>query len=189
MSMRRVVLTGFMGSGKSTVGPLLANALGWNFVDTDQQIERSAGATAGILFQQTWGEASFRQYEFSVVSQRPRADGNRDRSRRSRGRPRRPPSPPLRVSRLLDRLSGWSVRHPDCTMSTAGVFGEHNVPPPATKPGSSLAPLRNPTGVEPANRAADHRCVFHRRRRDCSRHHGAVTSRDQVPLAASVATG
>lgn len=67
MNIRRVVLTGFMGSGKSTVGPLLADALGWNFVDVDQEIESRSGASASFLFQ-TLGEAAFRGYEFSVMS-------------------------------------------------------------------------------------------------------------------------
>ena len=39
---RRIVLTGFMGSGKITVGPLLAQRLGWRFVDVDNIIEAEA---------------------------------------------------------------------------------------------------------------------------------------------------
>ncbi len=40
---RRIVLTGFMGSGKSTVGPLVARQLGWKFVDADDVIAAEAG--------------------------------------------------------------------------------------------------------------------------------------------------
>ena len=40
--LRRIVLTGFMGSGKSTVGPLVAQHLGWSFVDVDDVIEDEA---------------------------------------------------------------------------------------------------------------------------------------------------
>jgi len=47
---RRIVLTGFMGSGKSTVGPLVAARLGWSFVDVDEVIEAEAGAPIAELF-------------------------------------------------------------------------------------------------------------------------------------------
>ena len=35
---RRIYLTGFMGSGKSTIGPILANVLGYEFVDLDSAV-------------------------------------------------------------------------------------------------------------------------------------------------------
>src|SRR5262249_23234047 len=38
-----IFLTGFMGAGKSTVGPLLGEHLAWRFVDLDEEIERQAG--------------------------------------------------------------------------------------------------------------------------------------------------
>ncbi|MDP9001809.1 MAG: shikimate kinase, partial [Myxococcota bacterium] len=41
--MKPVVLSGFMGTGKSTVGPRLAARLGIGFVDTDVEIERTSG--------------------------------------------------------------------------------------------------------------------------------------------------
>ena len=41
---RRIVLTGFMGSGKTTVGPLVAASLGWRFLDVDDVIEAEAGS-------------------------------------------------------------------------------------------------------------------------------------------------
>lgn len=40
----RLVLVGFMGAGKSTVGPLLADALGWDFADLDDEIARREGS-------------------------------------------------------------------------------------------------------------------------------------------------
>lgn len=59
---RRIALTGFSGTGKSTVGPLLARRLGWRFVDTDQMVnERTAMDTAAIFAQR--GEAHFRELE------------------------------------------------------------------------------------------------------------------------------
>jgi shikimate kinase len=63
----RVVLTGFMGSGKSTVGRLLARAPEWEFLDSDQQIELENGETARTLFS-VLGETRFRQMEPAVVA-------------------------------------------------------------------------------------------------------------------------
>jgi shikimate kinase len=63
---RSVFLTGFMGVGKSTVGSLLAHALGCRFVDSDQLIEAEAGLSIAQLFQQR-GEAAFRELERAVV--------------------------------------------------------------------------------------------------------------------------
>jgi shikimate kinase len=64
---RRIVLTGFMGSGKSTVGPLLAARLGWNFLDVDDAIEAEAGATIAELFARH-GEAPFREREHATIA-------------------------------------------------------------------------------------------------------------------------
>ena len=62
----RVYLTGFMGSGKSTVGPILANAIGYGFTDLDEHIERRAGQTIPELFEQE-GEAVFRALEAELL--------------------------------------------------------------------------------------------------------------------------
>lgn len=58
----RVFLTGFMGSGKSTVAPLLAGAMGAGFHDLDAEIERRTGKSVTGIFQQD-GEAYFRRVE------------------------------------------------------------------------------------------------------------------------------
>ena len=58
----RVVLIGFMGSGKSTVGRLLARRLGWVFVDLDEAVEAATGMKVAELFR-TRGEPAFRQLE------------------------------------------------------------------------------------------------------------------------------
>ena len=50
--VRCIVLTGFMGAGKSTVGPLLARRLGWGFVDFDQTIRARTGATPGEIIRE-----------------------------------------------------------------------------------------------------------------------------------------
>jgi len=59
---RRIVLTGFMGAGKTTVGRKLAAALGWDFVDLDTFIEQRSGLTVPQIFAQQ-GETAFRQIE------------------------------------------------------------------------------------------------------------------------------
>jgi len=64
---RRIVLTGFMGSGKSTVGPLLARRLGWSFVDVDEAIAAAAGGTIAEIFRRQ-GERAFRQLEQETVA-------------------------------------------------------------------------------------------------------------------------
>jgi shikimate kinase len=58
----RVVLVGMMGSGKSTVGPLVARLLGAGFADSDEEVERSMGKSVQEIFETT-GEASFRDAE------------------------------------------------------------------------------------------------------------------------------
>jgi shikimate kinase/3-dehydroquinate synthase len=64
--MRTVVLSGFMATGKSTVGPPLAARLGVPFVDTDTEIERAAGRSVAELWRAE-GEAAFRAREESLV--------------------------------------------------------------------------------------------------------------------------
>lgn len=64
----RIVLTGFMGSGKSTVGPLLAQRLGWRFADADDVIETAAGCSIPEIFRQ-YGEPGFRQREYQAIAQ------------------------------------------------------------------------------------------------------------------------
>jgi shikimate kinase len=64
---RRIVLTGFMGSGKTTIGPLLAGRLGWSFLDVDDVIEAEAGVTIAELFARH-GEAPFRDREHATIA-------------------------------------------------------------------------------------------------------------------------
>jgi shikimate kinase len=64
---KRIVLTGFMGSGKSTVGPQLAARLGWRFVDVDNVIETESGAKISELFARH-GEAAFRVREHEAIA-------------------------------------------------------------------------------------------------------------------------
>lgn len=66
MSRPNIILTGFMGSGKTTVGNLLAKQLDYHFIDTDQLIEERVGMTVQELFR-TQGEAVFRDMEAAVA--------------------------------------------------------------------------------------------------------------------------
>jgi shikimate kinase len=61
-SLKRLVLTGFMGAGKSTVGRLLAERLGWEFLDLDALVEARSGLRVPEIFS-TYGEAHFRKLE------------------------------------------------------------------------------------------------------------------------------
>ncbi len=62
----RIFLTGFMGSGKTTVGRALAAALGWAFVDLDAEVEARAAMTVREVFARL-GEPSFRELEHAAL--------------------------------------------------------------------------------------------------------------------------
>lgn len=63
---RNLILTGFMGTGKSTIGRRLARQLGWTFCDTDAMIEERAGKPIPRIFAED-GEAAFRRIETEVA--------------------------------------------------------------------------------------------------------------------------
>jgi shikimate kinase / 3-dehydroquinate synthase len=71
--VRRVVLTGFMGTGKTTVGRLLSDRYGLEFADTDEEIEKQVGSPIAE-FWKLHGEASFREVEKEIFA-RAMADG------------------------------------------------------------------------------------------------------------------
>jgi shikimate kinase len=62
----QIVLVGLPGSGKSTVGNLLAAALGWKFIDLDAEIEAEHCLTVAEIFAQL-GEAQFRRFEADLT--------------------------------------------------------------------------------------------------------------------------
>ncbi len=68
MDIRRVVLIGFSGAGKSTVGRVLADRLGWRLIDTDAEIERREGRSIPEIFRDD-GESAFRAIEQTVFSE------------------------------------------------------------------------------------------------------------------------
>ncbi|MEW6488955.1 MAG: shikimate kinase [Thermodesulfobacteriota bacterium] len=61
-----VILTGFMGTGKSATGRLLARELGWDFLDLDEEVERAAGKSVARVFAEE-GEARFREREAQAL--------------------------------------------------------------------------------------------------------------------------
>ncbi|HEX4543954.1 MAG TPA: shikimate kinase [Candidatus Acidoferrum sp.] len=96
-------LAGFMGSGKTTIGTVLARQLAWRFVDLDDRIEESAGLTIPQIFER-FGEPAFRQIEA-------------DQLRSALGR-----ASELRESTIL-ALGGGTYAQPGCPefLRTAGV--------------------------------------------------------------------
>ncbi|WP_318248631.1 shikimate kinase [Geomonas subterranea] len=66
MSFKNIFLTGFMGCGKTSVGQLLAQRLGWTFVDLDQVIVEAAGRSIKEIFAAD-GEPHFRELESRML--------------------------------------------------------------------------------------------------------------------------
>jgi len=66
--MRNIILVGFMGCGKSTIGWELHKSLGYPFIDTDQAIEKEVGRKISKIFE-TDGEAAFRKMETECLKQ------------------------------------------------------------------------------------------------------------------------
>ena len=64
--MSNIVLMGFMGAGKTTIGKELAKALGYEFIDTDERIEREQGRKISDIFSED-GEEVFRQMETDLL--------------------------------------------------------------------------------------------------------------------------
>lgn len=61
-----IYLIGFMGAGKSSVGVILAQQMGWPFIDLDLVIEAGQGASIRQIFEQA-GESFFRQLEHAAL--------------------------------------------------------------------------------------------------------------------------
>jgi shikimate kinase len=66
MHDKRIYLTGFMTSGKSTLGPILANVLGLDFYDLDREIEKEEDLTVVEIFEKK-GEEYFRDVESRIL--------------------------------------------------------------------------------------------------------------------------
>ena len=65
---KHIFLIGFMGSGKSTIGALLAERLELPFLDSDKEIEKKAGKSISAIFSED-GEGTFRQMELDFLKE------------------------------------------------------------------------------------------------------------------------
>lgn len=63
----KIVLVGFMGTGKSTVSRLIAERLGWRRIDTDDAIVEREGRSIAAIFEEA-GEPGFRRIESEVIA-------------------------------------------------------------------------------------------------------------------------
>jgi shikimate kinase len=66
-----IYIVGFMGCGKTTIGQRLAEELGWNFADIDDDIVKAAGSSIADIFD-TGGEREFRAIESECIKKRVR---------------------------------------------------------------------------------------------------------------------
>jgi len=66
MKKTNIILTGFMGTGKTTIGKRLAKQLKYDFIDTDELIQERAGRTIPEIFQEM-GETAFREMEAAIA--------------------------------------------------------------------------------------------------------------------------
>lgn len=64
--VERILLVGMMGAGKTVVGRMLAERLGWRYVDSDEQVMAATGRTVREIFEQD-GEAAFRREESAAL--------------------------------------------------------------------------------------------------------------------------
>lgn len=73
--MKNIVLVGFMGSGKTTVGKLISQQTGMPLLDMDALIEERAGKSINAIFAED-GEARFRAYERELAAELAQTEGN-----------------------------------------------------------------------------------------------------------------
>jgi len=74
LNSRNVFLIGLMGSGKTTIGQMLAKRLGLSFVDSDHELERRTGVSVATIFE-IEGETAFRAREAAMIDELTRRDG------------------------------------------------------------------------------------------------------------------
>lgn len=74
MNSRNVFLIGLMGSGKTTIGQMLAKRLGLSFVDSDHELERRTGVSVATIFE-IEGEVAFRAREAAMIDELTQREG------------------------------------------------------------------------------------------------------------------
>lgn len=74
MTRANVILTGFMGTGKSSTGRVLARKLGYEFIDSDTMIEMQQGLSVADIFEQL-GETRFRELEAKAALELSKREG------------------------------------------------------------------------------------------------------------------
>lgn len=67
MKVDRIALIGYRATGKTSVGRVLADRLGWEFIDTDAEVERVAGRSIASIFADD-GEEAFRKLEVEAIA-------------------------------------------------------------------------------------------------------------------------
>ena len=72
--LKRIVLIGFSATGKSELAPFIAQRLGWQVVDLDDEIQRRAGASIAEIFE-SGGEREFRRRETEAIEAAAEIDG------------------------------------------------------------------------------------------------------------------
>ena len=73
--MKKIILIGYMGSGKSTIAKLLSKSMHYEFLDLDEIIEKEQNASVSTIFEQK-GEVYFRKLEHQVLKRILQSESN-----------------------------------------------------------------------------------------------------------------
>jgi XRE family aerobic/anaerobic benzoate catabolism transcriptional regulator len=118
----RVALIGLRGAGKSTLGAILAQHLGWPILEMSREIEQEAGVSVGEIFD-IWGQAAYRRYERRALDRIVRT-----RTRIVLGTGGGIVSEPATFERLLDScFTVWIQASPQEHWNRVIAQGDHRV--------------------------------------------------------------
>ena len=166
---RRIILTGFMGAGKSTIGRILAQRLGWSFLDLDHHLEQRAQAhhPRALLPPR---RAPLPPPRILRPRLRPRRHQHRHRPRRRHPRDPHQPAPPRTNPRNPHRLPRRALPRPLRPLHAPGRRDQRHRPSQTSPtPPQPPGPLRPPSAhlppscpPHPANRRPHPRGHGHR---------------------------